>query len=102
MYVSAPSGSLEKPVKELKAFGKTRELQPDESETLKMCLQRRDLASFDESQSAWVVDEGSYQFLFAASAADIRCTSSLKVSGMTEKTSNALAPKGKLQLLRKK
>lgn len=102
VYVSAPAGSLEKPVKELKAFGKTRELQPGESETLKMRLQRRDLASFDESQSAWVVDEGSYQFLFAASAADVRCTSSLKVSGMTEKTSNALAPKTELKLLRKK
>ncbi len=100
VYVTAPKGTLEKPKKELKAFGKTRELQPGESETLKMYLQRRDLASFDESQSAWVVDEGTYQFLIAASAADIRCSAPLKVSGMTEKTSNALAPKTEIKVLR--
>lgn len=102
VYVSAPKGNLEKPEKELKAFAKTRLLQPGESESLSMRLQRRDLASFDESQSAWVVDEGTYDFLFAASAADIRCTASTTVNAMTEKTSNALSPKGKLKLLRKK
>ena len=101
VYVTAPQGSLEKPTKELKAFGKTRELRPGESEILKMTLQRRDLASFDESQSAWVVDEGVYEFKLASSAADIRCTTTAKVSGMTEKTTNALAPNVKLNVLRK-
>ncbi|MBO7102476.1 MAG: glycoside hydrolase family 3 C-terminal domain-containing protein, partial [Bacteroidaceae bacterium] len=72
VYVAAPKGNLEKPAKELKAFGKTRELQPGESQTLRMTLQRRDLASFDEEQSAWIVDAGTYQFLIAASATDIR------------------------------
>ena len=101
VYVSAPQGSLEKPEKELKAFGKTRTLQPGETETLTMRLQRRDLASYDESQTAWVVDEGTYTFKIGASVADIRCTATLKVAGMTEKTTNALAPKAKLNLLRK-
>lgn len=102
VYVTAPAGKLEKPAKELKAFGKTRELQPGESERLTMRLQRRDLASFDESLSAWVVDEGNYEFKFAASAIDIRCTTTQKVDGMTEKTTNALAPNTELKILRKK
>ena len=101
VYVSAPQGSLEKPEKELKAFGKTRTLQPGETETLTMKLQRRDLASYDESQTAWVVDEGTYTFKIGASVADIRCTTTLKVSGMTEKTTSALAPKSKLKLLKR-
>lgn len=92
VYVTAPESSLEKPVKELRAFGKTRELQPGESEILHMTLQRRDLASFDESRSAWVVDPGTYQFHIAASAADVRATVPLTVNGMTEKTTDALKP----------
>ena len=100
VYVTAPKGQLEKPAKELKSFGKTRELQPGESQVLKMTLQRRDLASFDESQSAWVVDAGTYTFKVGASVADIRATATLKVAAMTEKTSNALAPQQELKRLR--
>jgi beta-glucosidase len=100
VYVTAPKGQLEKPAKELKSFGKTRELQPGESQVLKMALQRRDLASFDESQSAWVVDAGTYTFKVGASVADIRATATLKVAAMTEKTSNALAPQQELKRLR--
>ena len=101
VYVSAPKGSMEKPAKELKAFGKTRELQPGESETLKMTLQRRDLASFDEQQSAWVVDSGTYTFLVGANIADIRSKGTLKVAQLIEKVSNALAPQERLNLLKK-
>ncbi|MDE6497149.1 MAG: fibronectin type III-like domain-contianing protein, partial [Muribaculaceae bacterium] len=90
VYVAAPEGTLEKPEKELKTFGKTRELQPGESETLRMTLNRRDLASFDEAQSAWVVDPGTYSFHIASSAADVRATLPLGVDGMTEKTTDAL------------
>ena len=91
VYVTAPKGQLEKPAKELKAFGKTRELKPGESETLRMTLQRRDLASYDESQSAWVVDGGTYLFKIGANVSDIRVTAQLNVKPMVEKTSQALA-----------
>ncbi|MBR6900034.1 MAG: glycoside hydrolase family 3 C-terminal domain-containing protein [Bacteroidales bacterium] len=99
VYVAAPKGTLEKPAKELKAFGKTRELQPGESQTLRMTLQLRDLASFDESQSAWVVDAGTYTFMVGANVCDIKSTATLKVGAMTEKVSNALAPKVPLKRL---
>lgn len=102
VYVTAPDGTLEKPAKELKAFGKTKELKPGQSETLRMTLQRRDLASFDEAQSAWVVDAGNYTFKVGASAADIRGTATLRVDGLVEKTSNALAPQVELKRLKKK
>jgi beta-glucosidase len=102
VYVSAPEEKMEKPAKELKAFGKTRELQPGESQTLRMSLQRRDLASFDEEQSAWVVDAGMYQFLIAASATDIRTSASLRVDAMKETTTNALKPQVKLKRLSRK
>ena len=101
VYVSAPQGSMEKPAKELKTFGKTAELKPGQSEILRMTLQRRDLASFDENQSAWVVDAGNYTFHIGASVADIRQKATLRSDAMTEKTSQAMAPEKGLNLLKK-
>jgi beta-glucosidase len=74
LYVSAPAGTLDKPVKELKAYGKTKELAPGETQELTLTFPTSELASFDEAKSAWVVDSGTYTFLFGASSRDIRCT----------------------------
>ena len=52
LYVSAPAGGLDKPARELKAFAKTRELQPNQSETLTMNLSLYDLASYNEATQA--------------------------------------------------
>ena len=62
VYVQAPKGRLEKPVQELKAFAKTRELNPGESQTLTMIIPVRDLASFDEAGSQWLTEAGTYTF----------------------------------------
>ena len=62
VYVTAPKGAIEKPAQELKAFAKTRTLQPGESQTLTMNIDKADLASFNTKQSAWVADGGSYTF----------------------------------------
>ena len=100
MYVSAPKGSLVKPAQELKAFAKTRELQPGESQVLTMQLQCRDLASFDEAHSQWLTEAGTYTFRFGASSRDIRCTATAKLNEYTEAVNNVLAPKVKLNLLK--
>ncbi len=80
LYVSAPAGTLDKPVKELKAYGKTARLAPGESQMLTLSFPTSELASFDESKSAWVVDEGTYTFLFGASSRDIRCTATAQAA----------------------
>jgi len=100
IYVTAPKGRLEKPAQELKAFAKTRELQPGESQTLTMTIPVRDLASFDETNSQWLTEAGTYTFRIGASSRDIRCTAEAKLAEYTEKTTNALAPKQKLNLLK--
>ncbi len=101
VYVQAPNGKLEKPVQELKAFAKTRELQPGESQTLQMKIPVRDLASFDEAGSQWITEAGTYTFRIGSSSRDIKCTTSLKLSEYTEKTNNALAPQQPLNLLKR-
>ena len=80
LYVSAPQGTLDKPVRELKAFAKTRELAPGETQTLTFSFPTSELASFDEEASAWKVDAGTYLFQFGASSRDIRCTATAEVA----------------------
>jgi beta-glucosidase len=88
------------PSQELKAFAKTRELQPGEQQTLTMQIPVRMLASFDEQESQWLTVSGQYTFRIGASSRDIRCTATAKVGQYTEKVSNALAPQQKLNLLK--
>ncbi len=79
LYVSAPDGKLEKPAIELKAFGKTRELKPGQKETFNFFIDPKDIASFDESTSSWIVEKGTYKFKIGASSSDIRGTLNFKV-----------------------
>ena len=102
VYVTAPKGAYEKPAKELKAFGKTRELKPGESQTLKMTLEKRDLASFDEANSQWKVDAGNYLFQVGTDVESIKGTATLKVAEYTENTSSACAPNVQLNYLKQK
>ena len=60
------------PLHELKAFAKTRELNPGEHQTLTMTINRNDLASFREQPHAWVVAKGHYRISIGASVTDIR------------------------------
>lgn len=102
VYVTAPKGAYEKPAKELKTFGKTRELKPGESQTLKMTLEKRDLASFDEANSQWKVDAGNYLFQVGTDVESIKGTATLKVAEYTENTSRACAPNVLLNYLKQK
>lgn len=74
LYVSAPENGLEKPVRELKAFAKTRTLKPGESQTLQFQVSTYELASFNEEQSEWQTPVGKYEIQLGASAEDIRAT----------------------------
>ncbi len=100
VYVQAPKGKLEKPAQELKAFAKTRELQPGESQTLTMTIPVRDLASFDEADSQWLTEAGSYTFRIGNSSRNLPLSVALTLKEYTEKVNNALAPQQKLNLLK--
>ena len=79
VYVSAPAGGLDKPVRELKAYAKTPVLQPGESCTLVMTVSNSELASFNESTHAWETAAGTYKVQFAGNVNDIRCTADYKL-----------------------
>ena len=102
LYVAAPdSKAANKPVKELKAYAKTKNLKPGESETLKLCVSAADLASFDEAASAWVVAEGEYQFLIGASSQDIKVSMPAAVEAQTTKVNDVMKPQVQINRLKR-
>ena len=79
LYVAAPANTMEKPSRELKAFAKTKELQPRESETVSMTFSTYDIASFSEGQNCWITEAGTYHAEIGASVEDIRQSVAFKV-----------------------
>ena len=96
LYVSAPAGGLDKPARELKAFAKTRELKPGESQTLTLKVSAYELASFNEAASAWEAAAGNYKVQFGASVDDIRSTAAFTLKkAQSWPVHNVLAPQTK-------
>ena len=60
LYSSAPKCRLEMPKYELRAFQKTKLLQPGESQQITLTVNADDLASYDEKQAAYVLPAGEY------------------------------------------
>jgi beta-glucosidase len=98
-YLSAPVKDIDKPKIELKAFAKTRLLQPGESQTLTFTIDSRNLASFKTQQSSWIADAGRYEVKVGASSRDIRKTESFTLGKdlMVKKESVALVPKTEIR-----
>ena len=71
-YMAPVAPKIERAVKELKGFAKTRLLGPGESETLSVTLTKRDFAYWDVLRHDWRVDAGRYEILVGASCEDIR------------------------------
>ena len=104
VYVHAPQGTLGKPARELKAFTKTKELVPGETEELTLVVPVKSLASYDDSgvtgqKSCYVLEPGAYEFYVgdsvrATEKADIDGKGAYEVKQLTmiEKLTEALAP----------
>ena len=93
LYVSAPAGGLDKPACELKAFAKTRELRPGESQTVTMKVDNYSIASFNEATSAWEAPAGNYGVYFAASVEDVRASATYALKkAQSWKVNDTLAP----------
>lgn len=63
LFVAKPDGRIEHEKKSLVAFAKTRLLQPGESENITIRFDLKDIAAFDEAQSAFVLEQGEYTLI---------------------------------------
>lgn len=93
VYVTPPHAqAMNRPEKELKAFAKTRTLQPGESETLAMKVKRMDMAYFNSKESRWEVQPGIHKILVASSVADVKATITVKLMSQSEPVHDVLHP----------
>ncbi len=70
VYVSAPWGTLDKPVKELAAFAKTKELAAGERTEVTVSFDLRDSASYDAASAAYLLEQGEYGICVGTSGED--------------------------------
>ncbi len=93
LYLGAPSNTIDKPTSELKAFAKTKELQPGESQTLTLTLNPKDLASFVTAKNAWIAEAGNYTVSIGTSSLNIKQSRdfSLAKELIVEKTNSSFA-----------
>jgi len=77
VYVHDQKSGLVRPEKELKGFAKV-ELQPGETKTVSVQLDFRAFAYYHPEYKQWITEDGEFDILIAASAADVRHT--LKVT----------------------
>ncbi|MGI4750557.1 MAG: glycoside hydrolase family 3 C-terminal domain-containing protein [Janthinobacterium lividum] len=98
LYLTAPAKMMDKPSEELKAFAKTRLLQPGESQTLSFNIKALDLASYDTKTSSWVAEAGNYNLKIGASSVNIKQTASFNLPKqiVAEKDTKALTPQENL------
>lgn len=104
IYVAAPSVKLDQPVQQLRAFGKTNTLKPGESQTLTFELSNKDIESFDEARSSWIVEPGTYEVRVGASSRNIKAKASFNITSeiVLQKVTNSLAPKAPILKMSRK
>lgn len=83
VYVHDQKCRLVRPVKELKGFAKV-ELKPGETKKVSIPLDFRSFAFYDPHYMLWATEDGEFDILVGASAADIRCKLSLTVKSTVE------------------
>lgn len=96
VYCEAPQGSLGKSRRVLCGFAKTKELFPDESQSLKIKISYRDIASYDDNdgRNCWVLEKGKYTFHIGSDVRNCVVNFSFEIDEDTiiEQCSQALAP----------
>ncbi len=77
VYISCPALKLDKPLKDLAGYRKTRTLAPGESEVVTVSFDLSDSASYDEETAAYILEAGRYIVLTGTSAADCKPAAAL-------------------------
>ena len=78
LYISDKKSSVDRPVKELKAFQKVF-LQPGETQQVSLTIDRQALSFYDETRGEWVAEPGAFEALVGTASDNLpaRCSFNL-------------------------
>jgi beta-glucosidase len=79
VYTSKPDTNIDRPVKELRTFIKTKTLQPGEATTLTMQIPVSELSYWSEDASKWEFEKGAYSIQIGASSRDIKLSENIEI-----------------------
>ena len=72
IYFSKSNSSIDRPIKELKDFSKTKLLKSGEKAKVDFSLPISDLSYWDDEKNEWVIEKGNYEIFAGSSSSDIR------------------------------
>ena len=78
LYLADPRSSIDRPVRELKAFAKVS-LEPGQACEVNFTVHPRDLSYYSVELRRWVLEGGEFQIAVGASSRDLRLTGSVQV-----------------------
>ena len=70
LYLSCPVHKLDKEVKSLVAYKKTKILEPNRSQTLELSFDLKDFSSYDGDKASYILEKGKYVLLLGKNASD--------------------------------
>ena len=79
LYVADTESTVQRPVKELKAFDKV-ELEPGQSIQVSFTLNERDFSYYNKVYDRWLAESGAFDILVGSSSRDIRLKGKLNLS----------------------
>ena len=90
VYVSPSQQNKDKPYQSLVAFKKTKELEPDEEQTVTLSFKLSDVARYDEETASYILDKGTYIVRVGNSSdkTKVFCMISVEENITTEKLKN--------------
>ena len=81
LYSEKENSAIDRPVQELRAFAKTRLLQPGESQQITLVMPVSALRYWHEDEAKWVLEAGNYKFKVGASSREIKQEGSVLLPG---------------------
>ena len=80
IYTSKLDSNIDRPIKELRSFAKTSNIELGESTEINFNIPTSELSYWDEENSSWETEKGVYDILVGSSSRDIELIGQIDIN----------------------